>query len=128
MAEGWAKKLLGEQIEAYSAGTDLHPLNRRAVAVMKEVGIDISSHFPKLAQSLEHVAFDLIVTVCDNAAQNCPLPPKGMRLLHIPFDDPPKLAASVKSEEETLAIYRRVRDEIKQCILTLPSLIEGKLQ
>ena len=123
MAEGWAKKLLHGQIEAFSAGTEPHGLNPIAAKVMEEVGVDISSHTSKSLDSLKAVHFDLVVTVCDKAAAACPTPPKGTKVIHAPFDDPPKLAADAKSAEEAIKHYRRVRDEIKTFVLTLPSLL-----
>ena len=121
MAEGWAKHLLPDLFEAYSAGTDPHGINPLAVKAMGECGVDISGHHSKSFESLNSVPFDLIVTVCDNAAESCPHTPVGVTVFHAPFKDPPKLAAGSKSEEEALAHYRRVRDEIKDFILKLPS-------
>lgn len=119
MAEGWAKHLLRENCEAYSAGTEPHQLNQKAVAVMKESGVDISAHNSKSLESLSSITFDLVVTVCDNAAKSCPNAPKEARVIHAPFDDPPKLAKTAKSEEEALQHYRRVRDEIREFVLGL---------
>lgn len=121
MAEGLARELLGDSIEAYSAGTEPHGLNQRAVQVMKEIGIDISTNISKSLESLSAISFDLVVTVCDNASKSCPLAPTGAKLRHVPFDDPPKLAQSAINEDGALSHYRRVRDEIKEFILTLSS-------
>lgn len=126
MAEGWANALLPEIVQAYSAGIDPHGLNPLAVKAMAEVGIDISKHHSKILDSLSSVKFDLVVTVCDNAAASCPTPPKGTLVVHVPFDDPPRLAKDAKSEDDALQNYRRVRDEIKHFVLTLPSLISSK--
>lgn len=126
MAEGWAKKLQPRLIEAYSAGTSPHAVNPLAVKAMAEEGIDISKHESKHLDSLKHLNFDLVVTVCDNAANNCPLPPHGTRIIHVPFADPPKLAQQARTEAEALLHYRKVRDEIKTFVLTMPSLFESK--
>lgn len=116
MAEGWAKQLLKDQIDAYSAGTEPYGVNQLAVKAMREVGVDISNHTSKSLESLKHIKFDLVVTVCASAARSCPTPPKGARVIHAPFDDPPKLAESATNEEEALVHYRRVRDEIRAFI------------
>ena len=123
MAEGWARSLHHQLIDAYSAGTDPHGLNPLAIKVMAEAGIDISKHESKHIDALTHLKFDLIITVCDNAASSCPIPPNGTRIVHVPFDDPPKLAKDAKSEEDTLQHYRRVRDEIQYFIAKIPSLL-----
>lgn len=123
MAEGFARKLLGSSIEPYSAGTEPQRLNELAVRVMLEVGVDISSHHSKSLKDLSGTKFDLIVTVCDSAAAKCPASSQGNRTVHVPFDDPPRLAENSKDEEETLGHYRRVRDEIGAFILTLPELL-----
>ena len=126
MAESWAKNLHAELIEAYSAGTNPLPVNPLAVKVMAEVGINLSNHESKHFDSLSHLHFDLIVTVCDNAANNCPIPPHGTRVIHAPFADPPQLARHATSESEALPHYRKVRDEIKDFVTTLPTLLESK--
>lgn len=123
MAEGWARSLHNQLIEAYSAGTDPHGLNPLAIKVMAEAGIDISKHESKHIDALAHLKFDLIVTVCDNAASSCPISPKGTRVVHVSFDDPPKLAKDAKSEEDALQHYRRVRDEIRHFIAEVPLLL-----
>ena len=120
MAEGWARTLRGDRIEAHSAGVETHGLNPRAVKVMAEVGVDISAHHSKHADELPHVPFDYVVTVCDQARENCPVFPGGARRLHVAFDDPPRLARDAATEEEALGHYRRVRDEIRDFVETLP--------
>ncbi len=122
MAEGWAKQLLGDMIEPYSAGTEPHKLNPRAVRVMQEAGVDISGHQSKSLGSLRDICFDLIVTVCDNAAESCPIPPPGTTIIHVPFDDPPKLAQTETDEDAALQHYRRVRDEIRLFVITIPKI------
>ena len=123
MAEGWARSLHSQLIDTYSAGTSPHGVNPLAIKVMAEAGIDISRHESKHLDTLNHLKLDLVITVCDNAASNCPIPPKGTRVVHVPFDDPPQLAKGTKSEEEALQHYRRVRDEIRDFMAEMPSLL-----
>lgn len=111
MAEGWARALLGDAIEAHSAGTHPHGLNPLAVRAMAEAGVDISSHVSKRPEEIGG-RFDLVVTVCGSAHESCPVFP-GARTVHVGFDDPPRLAAGAASDEEAMPHYRRVRDEIR---------------
>jgi arsenate reductase (thioredoxin) len=120
MAEGWARHLRSDTVEAYSAGIEKHGLNQNAVKVMKEVGIDISGHKSKLAAELKDIEFDYVVTVCGHANETCPFFPGKAKVVHVGFDDPPKLAKEAKTEEEALGHYRRVRDEIKDFIKNIP--------
>ena len=120
MAEGWAKHLKGDDLEAWSAGIETHGLNPNAVQVMSEAGVDISSHVSTHVDDLRDIPFDFVVTVCDNASEGCPVFPGATRVVHRPFDDPPRLAAGSSDEEEALAHYRRVRDEIRAFVETLP--------
>jgi arsenate reductase len=123
MAEGWARHLKGEQIDAYSAGIEKHGLNPNAVQVMAEAGVDISGHHSKTLEDLEGVAFDVVVTVCGHAHETCPLFPRQARVIHVGFDDPPKLARGETDPEKALAHYRRVRDEIRAFVETLPQAL-----
>jgi arsenate reductase len=116
MAEGWARALRGGELEAFSAGIAAKGLDPRAVKVMAEAGVDISGQRSKTVADLEAREFDLVVTVCDAAAENCPVFPGRTRVIHRSFDDPPKLAAGARTEEEALAHYRRVRDELREFI------------
>jgi arsenate reductase len=118
MAEGWARHLLGGVVEASSAGTRPQGLNALAVRAMAEVGIDIAGQGSKKPQDVPG-PIDLVVTVCGHAHEACPTLP-GARTLHAPFDDPPQLAKGARSDEEAMAHYRRVRDEIRAFVLTLP--------
>lgn len=120
MAEGWARHLKGDVMEAYSAGIETHGLNPNAVKVMAEVGVDISGHRSKHVDELKDVAFDYVVTVCDNAHESCPLFLRKAKVVHVGFDDPPRLARAAKTDEEKLDCYRRVRDEIRKFVETLP--------
>lgn len=123
MAEGWARHLKADLIEPFSAGLEAHGLNADAVRVMAEAGVDISKQTSKRLGDLGDLNFDVVVTVCDDASQRCPRFPGSARVVHVGFEDPPRLAANAKTEEERLAPYRRVRDEIRAFIETLPDSI-----
>lgn len=120
MAEGLCRHLRGDVIEPYSAGIETHGLNPLAVKVMDEIGIDISDHHSKTVPELGDTEFDYVVTVCGHADETCPLFAPRTRIVHRGFDDPPRLAASAANEAEALVHYRRVRDEIRDYVLTLP--------
>ncbi len=124
MAEGWARALKGKSIEPYSAGIETHGLNGDAVRVMAEAGVDISGQRSKHVEDLRDIGFDYVVTVCDNARESCPLFPGKAKVVHVGFDDPPPLAAGAKTEDERLAPYRRVRDEIRAFVEKLPESLE----
>ena len=119
MAEGWARALKSDLLEPYSAGIEKHGMNPSAVAVMSEAGVDISRQYSKTADELGGVQFDLVVTVCGHADQNCPTLPGDPPTWHVPFDDPPRLAANAETDDEKLEVYRRVRDEIRKFVLQL---------
>ena len=127
MAEGWTRALKGNVIEVYSAGIETHGLNRTAVEVMAEVGVDISTHVSKHVDTLRHIAFDAVITVCDNARETCPFFPGAKKMLHVGFTDPPALAKTLATqgagEEEQRNCYRRVRDEIRAFVETLPDAL-----
>ena len=123
MAEGWARHLKNGDIDSYSAGIEAHGLNPRAVKVMAEAGVDISGHRSKLVSELGGVEFDYVVTVCDNANASCPIFPGSAKVVHVGFDDPPKLAADARTDEEALSHYRRVRDEIRAFVEKLPDVL-----
>lgn len=116
MAEGWAHALKPGLIDAYSAGVEPHGMNARAIAVMKEAGVDISGQHSKHVDELKDIPFDFVVTVCDHANESCPIFPGKTRVVHVGFDDPPRLARDAKTEYEALPHYRRVRDEIRDFI------------
>lgn len=120
MAEGFCRHFKGHKIDAFSAGIETHGLNANAVHVMKEVGIDISHHKSKTVEALGDKEFDYVITVCGHADESCPVFPAKTRIIHRGFDDPPRLAKDAKTQEEALDCYRRVRDEIKAFVLTLP--------
>jgi len=120
MAEGWARHLKGDVIEPYSAGLEPRALDPRAVNVMAEAGVDISWQRAKHVNELGDTVLDYVVTVCGHAHENCPVFPSRSTVVHVGFDDPPQLVANAKSEEEALGHYRRVRDEIRAFVQTLP--------
>jgi arsenate reductase len=123
MAEGWARYLKGDLIEPYSAGIETHGLNPDAVKVMAEAGVDISSHRSKHLDEVREVSFDYVVTVCDQAHESCPVFPGKTKIVHVGFDDPPRLAKDAKTPEEALDCYRRVRDEIRSFVEKLPDIL-----
>ena len=126
MAEGWAHALKSNVIDAYSAGVDPHGMNPRAVTAMAEAGVDITRQRSKHVDKLAGVAFDYVVTVCGHANETCPMFSGSTKVVHVGFDDPPKLAAGAKTDDEALPHYRRVRDEIKAFAETLPTSLEAQ--
>jgi arsenate reductase len=120
MAEAWTKHLKGDQFEAYSAGVKPKDIDPRAIKAMAEAGLDISGQKSKDVDALGSTEFDYVITLCDNARESCPYFPAKTKLIHRGFDDPPKLAENARNEEEALAHYRRVRDEIRAFVETLP--------
>ncbi len=120
MAEGLARARYGDTYDVYSAGIEAHGLNPNAVAVMAEIGIDISGQQSTTLDQLAQPAYDLVVTVCGDADQRCPVFPARTRYLHHGFDDPPRLAID---PADPLNHYRRVRDEIRAFVETLPALL-----
>ena len=121
MAEGWAKTLKTDKIDAYSAGIEKHGLNPLAVKAMAEAGVDISLQKSKIIDELPVQEFDWVITLCGHANETCPYFPG--KKVHHGFDDPPQLALHAKTEEEKLVYYRRVRDEINKFIESLPESI-----
>jgi arsenate reductase len=126
MAEGWARQLKGDTLEVYSAGTESHGLNPNAVKVMAEAGVDISGHWSKSLSELNGITYDYVVTVCADADKNCPVFSGGAVKIHRGFDDPPRLARDAATEEEALSHYRRVRDEIRAFVETLPESLPAR--
>jgi arsenate reductase len=110
MAEGWLRLFGGEKVEVHSAGVEAHGLNPRAVAVMEEAGVDISSHTSKTIDTLSGIEFDIVMTVCDNARERCPYFPAKSMKLHHDFPDPARV---VGNEKEIMEAFRSVRDQIK---------------
>lgn len=125
MAEGFARNLKSGVLEVFSAGIEAQELNPMAVQVMREAGVDIAGQWSKTVEELNNREFDYVITVCDNASENCPYFPAGIRIIHRGFDDPPVLARNAGSFEGELDCYRRVRDEIKAFIEELPDCLKG---
>ena len=124
MAEAWTRELKGDQFEAYSAGVQPKGMDPRAVKAMAEAGINISAQKSKDIDSLGDMEFDYVVTLCDNARESCPYFPARTKLVHKGFDDPPYLAENAENEEEALKQYRRVRDEIRTFVESLPKVLD----
>lgn len=120
MAEGWAKKLKPDTIDAYSAGIEKHGLNPLAVKAMAEAGVDISGATSKTVAELPEKEFDYVITLCGHANETCPMFYGPVKRVHAGFDDPPALAKEARNEEEALTHYRRVRDEIYAFVEKLP--------
>ena len=120
MAEGWTRHLKGDLIEVWSAGIEPKPVDPRAVRVMAEAGVDISGQSSKHIDTLMDIEFDYVITVCGYAVERCPIYPGKTKRIHKGFDDPPYLAKDAKTEEEALAHYRRVRDEIRAFVEGIP--------
>ncbi len=130
MAEGWARHLLGDRIDACSAGTSPHGVNPLAVRAMQERAVDISGHTSKAVDACDPPKLDLVVTVCGHADENCPAflrQSTRTMVVHHGFDDPPRLASAASTDEEAMPHYRRVRDEIREFVEhTLPGLINDQ--
>jgi arsenate reductase (thioredoxin) len=125
MAEGWARHLKGDALEPHSAGIEPHGLNPLAVKVMAEAGVDISHQRSKGVHEMISVPFDYVITLCGHAEEHCPVFAGRTKVVHVGFDDPPLLALGAKTDEETLMSYRRVRDEIRAFIQSLPDSLKG---
>ncbi len=125
MAEGWARFLKGDVIDAYSAGIETHGLNPAAVSVMAESGVDISGQRSKHIEEIKNADFDYVITVCDRAHETCPFFTGRAKVMHAGFDDPPEMAADLDGEEEKLDCYRAVRDQIKDFVKRLPEVLKG---
>ncbi len=123
IAEGWARHLNGNIIDAYSAGIRPIGVSSRAIKVMDEAGVDISMHKSRHVDEFSGIDFDYVVTLCDNAAKNCPVFSGKARIVHKPFDDPYFASGS---EEQIMATFRKVRDDIRTFIETLPNCLEGE--
>jgi arsenate reductase (thioredoxin) len=112
MAEGLLRHDYGERFEVHSAGTQPGTLRSEAIAVMREIGIDISSHHSKHVDEYCGEEFDYVITVCDNARETCPIFPAKVSRIHHSFEDPPR--DGIGTDEERLEVFRRVRDEIRE--------------
>lgn len=116
MAEGFARMILADAIEAHSAGIAPVGVNPRAARVMAEAGFSIDDRRSKSVDELRDVRFDCVITVCGDADERCPAPIRGVPRVHHGFADPPRLAAGCATEAEALVHYRLVRDEIRRWI------------
>jgi len=123
IAEGWARHLKGNIIDAYSAGIRPIGVSSRAIKAMADAGVDISMHESQHTDEFSEIDFDYVVTLCDNAAENCPVFSGKAKVIHNPFDDPYFASGS---EEQIMATFRRVRDGIRMFIENLPEGLEGK--
>jgi len=123
IAEGWARHLKSGVIEAYSAGISPAGVSTRAIAVMAEAGVDISTQISKHIDTLKDVDFDYVVTVCDNAIELCPVFPSRTKKIHKSFENP---AFMVGSEDEIMAVFRKIRDDIRGFVETMPESLENE--
>ena len=128
MAEGWTRHLKGDCVDAYSAGIETHGLNPHAVKAMSEAGVDVTSQRSENIKDFAGQEIDVVVTVCGHAHETCPVFPASCRVVHAGFEDPPKMARELAHagapEEEQMNCYRKVRDEIKAFVETLPGCLE----
>jgi arsenate reductase len=115
MGEGWVRRLLGDRVEVWSAGTKPSFVHPRAIQVMAEAGVDLASHTSKGVESLKRISFDLVVTVCDSAHEACPFFPGAKKTVHHAFEDP----AHAGEGDDALPVFRRVRDEIRDVLVPL---------
>jgi len=127
MAEAWTRRLWPDRFEAYSAGVEaISAVDPRAVHVMAEAGVDIAQQRPKTVDALPEKNFDYVITLCGHANENCPYFPGPAQVLHRGFEDPPRLAEHAASEEEALGHYRRIRDEIREFVSSLPEWLSSQ--
>ncbi len=123
IAEGWARELKGNVIDAYSAGILPIGVSSRAIRVMAEEGVDISMHQSQHIDEFLGIDYDYVITLYDNAAESCPVFPGKARIIHKPFDDPYFASGS---EEQIMATFRKVRDDIRTFIETMPESLEAE--
>ena len=126
MAEGFSRYLKSGEFGAHSAGINPKGIDPRAIKAMAEVGIDISAQQSRSIDDIKELEFDYVITLCDNAQKTCPTFPAKTRVMHVGFEDPPRLAANAKDEEEAMGYYRRIRDEIKIFVDGLPEALLGE--
>lgn len=123
IAEGWARELKGNVIDAYSAGIRPIGVSSRAIKAMAEAGVDISMHQSQYIDEFSGIDFDYVVTLCDNAFESCPVFSGKARIVHKPFDDPYFASGS---EEQILTTFRKVRDDIRTFVETIPESLEAE--
>jgi len=124
MAEGWARHLKNGEFAAFSAGIERHGLNPYAMRVMQEAGVDMDGHTSKTLDDLPGLDFDAVITLCGHANETCPFFPGQVLRMHQGFDDPPSICSGMTDEDEILAVYRRVRDEIRDFVQSLPGSLK----
>lgn len=124
MAEGWARTLHPERLEAYSAGVDPHPLSQRAVRVMAEAGVDIAQQQSKHVRDVPDVLFDAVVILCSKVVTHPPPFAAGTRVIESTFDDPVAASDAAPPESDDLQRFRRIRDEIRDFVTRLPDLLD----
>ncbi len=122
MAEGWARHLKSDVIEAYSAGVWPAAVSSRAIKVMAEAGVDISSHKSQHVDEFAEIEFDYVVTLCDNAREQCPVFAGNAKVVHKAFDDPVMM---IGTNDQIIAAFRRARDEIRAFVETMPESLEA---
>jgi len=125
MAEGWARVLGGERVEAQSAGIEAHGKNPRAIAVMCEAGVDISGQESTRVTDDMIARADIVVTVCGHADEHCPVLPPGVQKIHWPLSDPAKATGT---EDEILAQFRTTRDEVRRRVADLIQNLGSQVQ
>jgi arsenate reductase (thioredoxin) len=125
MAEAFTNYLKGDEITAFSAGTKPRGIDPRTIEVMEETGIDLTGQKSQDIDEFLDSEFDFVITLCGDAKEACPIFPGKSTIIHRGFDDPPRLALTAGSNEEALSHYRRVRDEIREFIETLPGSLKS---
>jgi len=123
MAEGWTRHLKSDVIEAYSAGVWPVGVSSRAIQVMAEAGVDISSHTSNHVDDFLEIDFDYVITLCDNARENCPVFSSRAKIIHKPFEDPTFV---VGNTDEIMRAFRRTRDQIREFVETLPESLKDE--
>ena len=123
IAEGWARHLKGDVIEPYSAGIRPIGVNPRAIKVMAEAGVDILAQKSEHIDELPGIDFDYVITLCDNAREHCPVFGGRAKVIHKPFDDPYFASGN---EEQILTTFRKVRDDIRTFVETMPESLEAE--
>ena len=126
MAQGWARQLKSDIVQAASAGTRPGSVDPRAVKVMAEAGVDIADQYSKHLDELKGRQFDYVITLCGSANESCPVFPAETKVVHVGFEDPPKMAANAETEEQAIEAYREVRDQIRGFVAGLPESLESE--
>ena len=121
IAQGWARHLKSDCLEAFSSGTSPGVLSQTAVKVMAEAGVDISRQKSKHLSDLSGISFDYVITLCDDASENCPVFPGDARHVHKPFPDP---TFTVGTKQEILVAFRKLRDDIKTFVEKMPEILK----